>query len=464
MSLYADMLRAFALPVVLRRDNAISALQHWKFFEQSQYWSQQQLLDYQWQKLQVVLEQAYHHSPYYRNVMDERDLTPKSFTSLEDLKLLPVLNRSMLEKNFEALIATNYQRSNLQLFETGGTSSRRVQLYRDRESNNIKRGIAWRFEGWMGRKPCDKMCYFWPPHIDYHSHESWKLRFRTRFLERERMYYTGAATDETLQTFYDDMKSFRPDFLKVFPSGLYRFLELVESAKLPLKPVKAIMSTGEILHDYQRKKFESMFQCQVFDMYGSREVGNTSSQCDRQEGRHIAMETQIVEFLKDGEPVGAGEEGDLVVTDLTNLGFPLIRYAIQDVGMYQSEPCVCGRALPLMSAGVGRISDNFIGRDGKRHSGLALEIYVLRTGPPIGQCQIVQRALKDFLVRLVPDPKPTQEVFDHIKHSIRRVVGEDVEVIIEIVEEIPKERSGKIRLLKCEIEESKGPNADTDPR
>lgn len=458
------MLRTFALPVILRREHALSSLEHLKRFEQSQYWSKPQLLDYQWQKLQVILHQAYHHTPYYRKVMDARGLTPKSFRSPQDLNLLPVLNRSMLEQNFESLIATNYRRADLQLFETGGTSSRRVQLYRDQESNNIKRAIAWRFESWMGRRPCDKMCYFWPPHIDYHTHESWKLRFRTRYLQRERMYYTGAATDATLRTFYDDMTAFKPSFLKVFPSGLYSFLDYVERAGLPLRPVKAIMSTGEILQGIQRRKFEEKFQCPVFDMYGSREVGNTSSQCGQHEGRHIAMETQIVEFLKDGRPVGPEEEGDVVVTDLTNLGFPLLRYQIHDFAMYRSEPCTCGRALPLMSAGIGRVSDNFIGRDGKRHSGLALEIYVLRTGPPIGQCQIVQRSLKDFLVRLVPDPRPSEAVYDHIRHAIRRVVGEDVDVTIELVAEIPKEKSGKIRLLKCEVDESEIPHADTDSR
>lgn len=464
MSLYADMLRTFALPVVLRRENALSSLKHMKLFEKSQYWTKPQLLDYQWQKLQLIIHQAYHHTAYYRRIMDEHGLTPQSFRTPHDLSLMPILTRKMLEDNFESLIATNYNRSDLQLFETGGTSSRRVQLYRDQESNNIKRAIAWRFESWMGRKPCDKICYFWPPHIDYHTHESWKLRFRKRYLQRERMYYTGAATEETLRMFYDDMRDFKPSFLKVFPSGLYSFLEYVESARLSLRPVKALMSTGEILHANQRQKFEEAFQCQVFDMYGSREVGNTSSQCGLHEGRHVALETQIVEFLKDGLPVGPEEEGDVVITDLTNMGFPLIRYQIHDFAMYRAEPCACGRVLPLMSAGIGRISDNFVGRDGKRHSGLALEIYVLRTGPPIGQCQIIQRSLKTFLVRIVPDPPPSEKVYEHIRHSIRRVVGDDVEVTIEVVDEIPKEKSGKIRLLKCEVDEAEILNADSDSR
>lgn len=461
MSLYAQLLRTFTLPITLSRENAVSALKHWRVLEKSQYWSRRQLLDYQWQQLQPILKQAYDHVPYYRRVMDEHGLSPDSFKSLDDLQKMPILDRATIEKNMRDLIATNFKESELQKSETGGTSTRRIIFYRNQESSNIKRAIAWRFEGWMGRKPCDKMCYFWPPHMDFHEHESWKLRFRRRYLERERMYYTGAATDEQLLEFYEDLISFKPEFLKIFPSGLDRFAQVMKEKKLRPPKVKGILSTGEILYASQRKTFEEVFQCQVYDMYGSREVGNTSSQCGHHEGRHIAMETQIVELIKDGKQVDFGEEGELVITDLTNFGFPLIRYAINDFAMASPDQCACGRELPLMSAGIGRVADNFFGKDGRRHSGLALEINVLRTGVDVGQCQFIQQKWKKFLVRLVPDPEPTEQMRTHIRTAIQKVVGEDVEVEIQLVDEIPRERSGKIRLLKCEVDESEISHADT---
>ena len=452
MSIYASLLRTTVLPYLMKRDNASSSLGHWRFFEKSQYWSMQQLLDYQWQKLSLLLDHAYHKTQYYRTLMDEHGLTPSSFKSLEDLKLLPILSRDLIDKNRERLIADGYAKSDLQHFETGGTSTRRLELYRDVESSNIKRAIAWRFEGYMNRKPCDKMCFFWPPHIDYFHQESAKVRFRRRYLDRERMYYTGAATEATLHEFYRDTMRFKPDFFKVFPSALYRFAEFLESEKLRPPNVRAVMSTGEILYPHQKETFERVFGAEVFDMYGSRETGNTAAECDRHDGRHIAMEISIVEFLKEGRPAAPGEEGEVVITDLTNYGFPLIRYALQDIGTYTTGACSCGRTLPLMSAGIGRLSDSFITRDGGRHSGLSLTIYILRTGPPIGQCQVIQKTLTDFHVLVTDDPMPDQAVFDHIRAAIQRAAGADVAVTIEVVTEIPKEKSGKIRLLKCEID------------
>jgi len=460
MSLYADMLRAIVLPYLMKRDNGRSSIGYWRQFEASQYWSQQQLLDYQWQRLQELLAHCYQKTGYYRRVMDERGLTPSSFRGLDDLSKLPILTRELIEKNTDALIADGYRKEDLQKFETGGTTTRRLELYRDVESANIKRAIAWRFEGYMGRKPCDKMCFFWPPHVDYHHHESAKVRFRRRYLDRERMYYTGGATEETLRGFYDDTMSFRPDFFKVFPSALFRFGEFVQANKLRPPTVTAIMSTGEILYPYQKELFENVFEAEVFDMYGSRETGNTAAECNKHDGRHIAQEISIVEFLKNGKPAAPGDEGEIVITDLTNYGFPLVRYALQDMGTYMAEPCSCGRTLPLMSAGVGRITDNFVAPDGSRHSGLSLTIYILRTGPPIGQCQIIQRSIDEFLVRVTNDPRPDEAVFDHIRKSIRRVTGDGVTIDIEVVAEIPKEKSGKIRLLKCEIPETEMPNAD----
>ncbi len=57
------------------------------------------------------------------------------------------------------------------------------------------------------------------------------------------------------------------------------------------------------------------------------------------------METSIVEFIRDGKPVEPGAEGEIFVTDLTNLAFPLIRYQIDDYGFPPGTECASGRGL-----------------------------------------------------------------------------------------------------------------------
>jgi len=78
------------------------------------------------------------------------------------------------------------------------------------------------------------------------------------------------------------------------------------------------MATGEVLYPEHRKTIENVFNCPVYDMYGSREVGNTAAECQAHQGLHLAMEIAIVEFIADGKAVAPGGEGEILITDLTN--------------------------------------------------------------------------------------------------------------------------------------------------
>ncbi|MDX9857805.1 MAG: hypothetical protein RBT76_08455 [candidate division Zixibacteria bacterium] len=451
MSLYSTLLRNTAQRLLLVREQKHAAMAQWKFLLKSQYWPRQRLLDYQWQRLSEMLKHAYDTTAYYRRVFDERGLTPDSFKSVDDLRKLPVLTRDLIDAHRTDLISSKFTEEHLQVFGTGGTTTRRLTLYRDKIGATMKQAVAWRFEGFMGQMPGDKVSIFWPPHIDFHHHHSWLTHVKDRYLQRMQLFYTGGATADTLERFYRDFRSFGPRYIKCFPGGLLAFTEYALARQLPLEKVKGIMSTGEMLYPSMRELFERAYQAPVYDMYGSREVGNTSCECRAHEGHHIAAEIAVVEFVRDGIPVGPGEDGEILVTDLTNYGFPMIRYELSDVGRPLEATCSCGRSLPLMTAGVGRLSDFYVALDGTRRSGLVLGVQITETGPPMGKTQIIQRTLTDWHVKITNDPPATPELQEHIRTCIKNLIGEAVTVSIEIVDDIPPEKSGKLRYFKCEI-------------
>ena len=73
--------------------------------------------------------------------------------------------------------------------------------------------------------------------------------------------------------------TFKAEFVKAFPSTFYAFTRFCLDNNLPLPELKGIMSTGEPLHDYQKSLFERTYHGLAFDMYGSRETGNTACEC-----------------------------------------------------------------------------------------------------------------------------------------------------------------------------------------
>lgn len=456
--MYSSILRKVFLPYLLRRDGRQSALAHWNALEGSQFWPLQKLLDYQWENLKRLIRYSYDNCPYYTDAFGERGLTPDSIKDFSDLSLIPILTRDIIFEQGKRILSRSMPESEVMEFSTGGTTGRQATMYRDRESFNIKLGLEWRHDGWMGRRPCDKMVYFWPAHIDFVENETWRMKVKNRYFLRNLVFNAGTFREDAMRRFHSELSKFRPRFMKVFPASLYYFTSYLEQGGLALPPIDAIMSTGETLYEYQKAKFEEFYGCPVFDMYGSRETGNTASECSKHAGMHIAMETSYVEFLADGKPAKYGQEGEIIITDLTNFTMPLLRYKINDHGVPLKEGCPCGRPLPLMSTVIGRLQDDIWGPDGTRHSGnvLGIHLTVEDDGVSVGQVQFIQKSPTHFHIKLAGPPEPGPEVFDYITRRIRSMIGEVITTSFEVVDNIPREKSGKIRYVICEIDPPPG--------
>ena len=97
------------------------------------------------------------------------------------------------------------------------------------------------------------------------------------------------------------------------------------------------------------------------DTYGLTEImgPGVAGECHLHQGLHINEDHFIVEVIdpKTLEPVGAGEEGELVLTTITKEGFPLIRYRTGDITRLYADPCPCGRTFVRMARVMGRTDD-----------------------------------------------------------------------------------------------------------
>ena len=100
----------------------------YNFLNESQWWSQEKLKEYQMKQLQKMLSHAYENVPYYKRVFDERGLQPKDIQNMEDLKKLPYLTKEVVKKNFDELVATNIPKSRVELKRTSGSTGSPFQF------------------------------------------------------------------------------------------------------------------------------------------------------------------------------------------------------------------------------------------------------------------------------------------------------------------------------------------------
>ncbi len=97
------------------------------------------------------------------------------------------------------------------------------------------------------------------------------------------------------------------------------------------------------------------------DNYGMSELNGPgmSGECRERNGLHINEDHFLCEVINPQtlEVLPEGSEGELVVTNLTKRGLPILRYRTKDITKINYEPCACGRTTARMSKIIGRSDD-----------------------------------------------------------------------------------------------------------
>jgi phenylacetate-CoA ligase len=122
---------------------------------------------------------------------------------------------------------------------------------------------------------------------------------------------------------------------------------------------------GEPWTEGMRGEIEHELGLVAVNFYGLSEIigPGVSAECrEARDGLHVNEDQFLAEVVDPdtGEPLAAGDEGELVFTTLTKEALPLLRYRTGDIASLTYEPCACGRTLARMSAVRGRRDDMLI--------------------------------------------------------------------------------------------------------
>jgi phenylacetate-CoA ligase len=171
------------------------------------------------------------------------------------------------------------------------------------------------------------------------------------------------------------------------------------------------------------------------------------------------VDSVITEFVdKDGNPVSAGEHGEIVHTSLFNFVMPFIRYSIGDVGRPSEDECPCGRVLPLMEVVEGRADSFVVLPDGKlispRAFTVAMSMFEYYEG--IEQFRIIQRKIDcfDVLLKIKRIDLTESDVAERLKLHFQKLLGfsaKDVTFNVSFVDEIPLSKTGRLTAVVSEV-------------
>ncbi|MEJ2863608.1 phenylacetate--CoA ligase family protein [Actinomycetospora flava] len=111
-----------------------------------------------------------------------------------------------------------------------------------------------------------------------------------------------------------------------------------------------------------RKLLSEAWGAEVFDNYGTHEVGLLGFECAAHDGLHVNDDTAILEVADrdTGDILDVGRPGNLVVTSLHRSVPPVIRYDLKDLMRTgHRETCGCGLRTSKLSGFLGR-SDEMV--------------------------------------------------------------------------------------------------------
>ncbi|MCH7865884.1 MAG: AMP-binding protein, partial [Proteobacteria bacterium] len=156
-------------------------------------------------------------------------------------------------------------------------------------------------------------------------------------------------TDQQIQA----ITHLRPSAFTGTPSFLKIILDKAAQQGANVTSLKKALVSGEALPEALRKEFKG-HGIKVLQAYVTADLGLIAYESKAMEGL-IVDDRIIVEIVRPGtgDPVGAGEIGEVIVTSL-NREYPLIRFATGDLSSVMGGLSPCGRTGMRLTGWKGR--------------------------------------------------------------------------------------------------------------
>jgi len=413
--------------------------------EQSQWWSEEKIREHQFIQINTLLRHCVAHVPYYQQMLGKS--MPPTGINEEQWHNIPVLTREKLQQ------AGNKLRTNVlpsshgkaMIKRTSGSTGKPVETIGTDITDFFWNVFTLRDHLWHRRDFNRKLAVIRfnlseevkPPHGS-HS-KNWGPATNG-------VFDTGSSVMLSILTPISEqvawLQRVDPDYLLTHPSVLTELALYCQREGIQLPSLREVRTISEALPDGLRELCKKVWGVKLVDIYSTIEIGYLAIQCPEHEHYHVQSEGVLLEVLDDdGKPCAPGEIGRVIVTDLHNYAFPLIRYEIGDYAELGGA-CDCGRGLTVLKRIKGRYRNILTTPSGERRYP-RLGIQDLHEIVPVQQFQAVQHTLNDIEIRLVlPSPLQSEEK-EKLISKFHSMLGDCFNFEIKQVDNIARSASGK---------------------
>jgi phenylacetate-CoA ligase len=402
--------------------------------------------------LRKLLKHCREKVPYYAELLSETSVRQIDDDPRACLRKLPLLTKDIIRAHFERLQSNDNPGRNCHINTSGGSTGEPVRLVQDDDYRDASSATSLMSQEMLGCSLGQPQVRLWGSERDLEAGtKSCKARF-FNWLTNTIWLNAFQMSPERMRTFVQVFNRVRPQLIVAYAQPIYELARFAEREQLKVEPQRAIMTSAGTLYPFMRETIARVFGCEVYNLYGSREVSDMAWELPGMKGLWVAPWANFLEIVDGGgEPVEAGEEGGIVVTSLINYAMPLLRYSIGDRGALKPEAGADDRKVQVLQHVSGRNVDVFRKRDETLVDGEYFT-HLLYFRPWVWKFQVVQKDYDLLLFKVVTtNGKPSRAELDDIAARSRLAMGTDCKVDFEFVAELPALASGKFRYTISEV-------------
>jgi phenylacetate-CoA ligase len=405
-----------------------------------QFLSSDELRELQFRKVSALIRHAYQTVPYYRQAFRKIGLQPGT--------------KELLRENGGTLISSKPDSALFPVTTSGSTGTPLKTMVSQRAAlrANVNRMRSLK---WWGIELGDREIRM--SDTGFSLERGWRkfyceyLSTPTRNMLMNRKHFSAyTMTPKMMGEHWEAILKFSPRYIFTFPSAYALFANYLHEKGYDGREanLKLVVTLGEILHEWQEQLITTTFGCPVAEEYGSVEVGIIahSHPCG---ALHTMDDGVIVEVIKSNPE---DEYGQLVVTNLDNWGYPIIRYNLNDLAktILNGHDCSLGIGLGNLEGLVGRDQDVL-----RLVSGRIVYCHyfhsLIKHVRGVRQYQVIQKKPDLFELKIIPEGESFNHEQENYLHDVIREHLEGSTISIKIVDNIPKDPSGKLRFVISEV-------------
>jgi phenylacetate-CoA ligase len=322
----------------------------------------EKLKELQLDRLQNQVKYVYNNNPYFKKVYDDAGFNPADLKTLEDISKVPFMEKGTVRDGYPTKIVTGDMSEMRQMHSTSGTTGKPVLIFANEHDIDLWADRNAR-ELWMvGVRAGDIFLNSFGYGL---ATGGFGFHYGAQRMGAAPIPLSGGQSDRMVDILVDlPVHSFcaTPSFaLYVGQKAQEKGFDLAKDSTC-----KVSLHGAEPWPWATRLKIQELFGVKAYDEFGMTEFLGPGMTCECEavneampQKMHAWADHLLAECINPdtGEPVGDGEDGEMVWTNLVNTGTPLIRYRSRDLASLTWEVCPCGRTHPRMAAIKGRSDD-----------------------------------------------------------------------------------------------------------